>query len=142
MISRVTIQNFKRFKEPTEFRLKPEGITFLAGGNNSGKSTLLQGLAVWEFARSVIAINKGNAALLAGTTGHGVGVSTEEFSPIAVPNLKHLWSGLKVLNNMTGNGYNLRIRCEWPTDDSHSVYYLEFGFALSNDRPFSQDYIV
>ena len=136
MISRVAIQNFKRFKDRTEFLLKPEGITFLAGGNNSGKSTLLQALAVWEFARSVIAINKSNAALLAGTTGHGVGVSTEEFSPIALPNLKHLWSGLKVLNNTTGNGYNLRIRCEWPTTGDPSTHHLEFGFALSNDRLF------
>lgn len=62
MISKVTIQNFKRFREPTEFILKPEGVTFLAGGNNSGKSTLLQALAVWEFARSVIEVNKGKAA--------------------------------------------------------------------------------
>ena len=62
MISKVTIQNFKCFREPTEFILKPEGVTFLAGGNNSGKSTLLQALAVWEFARSVIEVNKGKAA--------------------------------------------------------------------------------
>jgi predicted ATPase len=54
MISKVTIQYFKRFREPTEFILKPELVTFLAGGNSSGKSTLLQALAVWEFARSVI----------------------------------------------------------------------------------------
>lgn len=58
MISKVTIQNFKRFREPTEFILKPEGVTFLAGGNSSGKSTLLQALAVWEFARSVIEVKK------------------------------------------------------------------------------------
>lgn len=81
MISKVTIQNFKRFREPTEFILKPEGVTFLAGGNSSGKSTLLQALAVWEFARSVIEVNKGKAAFLAGTGGQGVGVSAEEFSP-------------------------------------------------------------
>jgi ABC-type lipoprotein export system ATPase subunit len=42
MISTVTVQNFKRFKAPTAFSLKPDGVTFLAGGNNSGKSTLLQ----------------------------------------------------------------------------------------------------
>jgi predicted ATPase len=62
MISKVTIQNFKHFKGPTEFVLKPEGVTFLAGANNSGKSTLLQALAVWEFARSVIEVKKGKAA--------------------------------------------------------------------------------
>ena len=137
MISKVTIQNFKRFREPTEFVLKPEGVTFLAGGNNSGKSTLLQALAVWEFARSVIEVNKGKAAFLAGAGGQGVGVSAEEFSPIALPNLKHLWSDLKVLNGAAGNGYTLRIRCDWQTAIDPPVdRHLEFGFALSNDRLF------
>src|SRR5262252_8696425 len=98
MISKITLKNFKRFKAPTEFVLKPEGVTFLAGGNNSGKSTLLQALAVWEFARSVIEVNKGRVALLAGAGGQGVGVNAEEFSPIALPSLKHLWSDLKVSN--------------------------------------------
>ena len=136
MISKVTIQNFKRFKAPTEFVLKPEGVTFLAGGNNSGKSTLLQALAVWEFARSVIEVNKDKAALLAGSSGQGVGVSAEEFSPIVLPNLKHLWSDLKVSNGAVG-GYTLRIRCDWQTaTDPPADRYLEFGFALANDRLF------
>src|SRR5215510_3132890 len=133
MISQVTIENFKRFKAPTEFVIKPEGVTFLAGGNNSGKSTLLQALAVWEFARSVIEVNKGEAALLAGSLGQGVGVNAEEFSPIVLPNLKHLWSDLKVSNG-AGGGYTLRIRCDWQTvADPHADRYLEFGFALAND---------
>src|SRR5215831_9892210 len=137
MISKVNIQNFKRFREPAELILKPEGVTFLAGGNNSGKSTLLQALAVWEFARSVIEVSKGKAALLAGAGGQGVGVSAEEFSPIALPNLKHLWSDLKVSNGATGDGYTLRIRCGWQTSaDSPADRCLEFGFALVNDRLF------
>jgi predicted ATPase len=136
MISQVTIENFKRFKVPTEFVLKPEGVTFLAGGNNSGKSTLLQALAVWEFARSVIEGSKGEAALLAGSSGQGVGVSAEEFSPIVLPNLKHLWSDLKVSNG-AGGGYTLRIRCDWQTaSDPPADHHLEFGFALANDRLF------
>jgi len=136
VISQVTIQNFKRFKASTVFVLKPEGVTFLAGGNNSGKSTLLQALAVWEFACSVIEINKSKAALFAHSSGQGVGVSTEEFLPIVLPDLKHLWSDLKV-SNSAGGGYTLRIRCDWqtatgPPTDRH----LELGFALANDRLF------
>src|SRR5712691_5714316 len=137
MISQVTIEHFKRFKVPTEFTLKPDGVTFLAGGNNSGKSTLLQALAIWEFARSVIEVNKGAAALLAGSSGQGVGVSTEEFSPIVLPNLKHLWSDLKVSNGTAGGGYTLRIRCDWQSaTDLPADRHLEFGFALANDRLF------
>src|SRR5262249_6788053 len=94
-------------------------------------------LAVWEFARSVIEVSKGKAALLAGAGGQGVGVSAEEFSPIALPNLKHLWSDLKVSNGATGDGYTLRIRCGWQTSaDSPADRCLEFGFALVNDRLF------
>lgn len=132
MISKVTIQNFKRFREPTEFALKPNGLTFLAGGNNSGKSTLLQALAVWEFGRSVIELNRSAGALFASATSSGVGVSAEEFSPIALPNLKHLWSNLR-----SGAGYGLRIRCDWHIDDTPAgARHLEIAFALANDRLF------
>jgi len=136
MISRVTVRNFKRFKEPTTFVLKPEGVTFLAGGNNSGKSTLLQALAVWEFGRSVIEVSKGAAALLATAAGQGVGVNAEEFSPIALPDLKHLWSNLHVVGT-AGDGYTLRVRCDWQTTANPPVdRHLEIGFALANDRLF------
>ena len=132
MISKVTIQNFKRFREPTEFALKPNGLTFLAGGNDSGKSTLLQALAVWEFGRSVIELNRGGGALLANATASGVGIGAQEFSPIALPNLKHLWSDLR-----GSGGYGLRIRCEWYTDQLPAdPRYLEVAFALANDRLF------
>lgn len=137
MISKVSIQNFKRFKDLTEFVLRPEGITFLAGGNNAGKSTLLQGLAVWEFARSVIEVNKGKAALLTGGLGPPVGVSAEEFSPIAVPSLKHLFSDLRAFTGESGDGYTLRVRCEWQNGgDPTALRHLELGLALSNDRLF------
>jgi hypothetical protein len=137
MISKITIQNFKRFNGLNEFLLKPEGVTFLAGGNNSGKSTFLQALAVWEFARSVLQINKGRGALLAGGMGQGVGVSAEEFSPIALPDLKHLWSNLRVMGGAGADGYTLRIRCDWQTsDDPPADRHLEFGLALTNDRLF------
>ncbi len=52
MITSVRLTRFKRFKD-TKIELLPNGISFLAGGNNSGKSTLLQAIAVWEFCRAV-----------------------------------------------------------------------------------------
>lgn len=57
MIRRVTLHYFKRF-ETQEFRL-PESIV-LAGPNNSGKSTLLQALAVWNLAIQRWRTEKGN----------------------------------------------------------------------------------
>ncbi len=137
MIGKIAIQNFKRFKDSTEFSLRPEGVTFLAGGNNSGKSTLLQALAVWDFARSAVEINKGPAALLSGAPSQAVGVSAEEFSPIALPNLKHLFSDLRTFTGKSGDGYPLRIRCDWPTiAEPPGDRHLEFSLAFSNDRLF------
>ena len=46
-ITKVTIRNFKKFKEET-FNL--DGNIVVAGPNNSGKTTLLQAIATWSFA--------------------------------------------------------------------------------------------
>jgi ABC-type histidine transport system ATPase subunit len=60
----------------------------------------------------------------------------KSFPPIVLPDLKHLWSDLQVSNGAVG-GYTLRIRCDWQTaTDSPAARYLEFGFALANDRLF------
>src|SRR5262245_40186375 len=135
MISKVTVQNFKRFKERTEFALKPEGVTFLAGGNNSGKSSLLQALAVWDFARSVMEVARGSQSLLAAWNGKRVGINASEFSPIALPDLRHLWTDLRVAG--ASSGHSLRIRCDWETaGDSPHPRFIALGLSLANDRLF------
>lgn len=47
MIRRITIKNFKRFRRQ-KFDLQDSVV--LAGPNNSGKSTLLQAIAMWKLA--------------------------------------------------------------------------------------------
>jgi hypothetical protein len=93
MISRVQFHRFKQFRDQT-FDLHP-GISLLGGGNNAGKSSLLHGLAVWEFCRTAIAMERGSDTFVAGHAGRGVGLGDDEFSPINVPSLKHLWSILR-----------------------------------------------
>ena len=94
MIRKVSLLNFKRFKK-TEFDLHPAGLSFLAGGNNSGKSTLLQALAVWDFCRTVLEMERGKESLHPGYPRQGLGLSDDEFSPFALPSLKHLWTNMK-----------------------------------------------
>ncbi|WP_407459902.1 ATP-binding protein [Xanthomonas campestris pv. raphani] len=115
--------------------MESNGISFLAGGNNSGKSTLLQAIAVWEFCRLVLELERGFVALTAGYKGQGLGVSDDEFSPVAVASLKHLWSNLKTQEVKADNGYTLQIRCEW-SDDSNVDKHLAIDLALANDRLF------
>ncbi|MBP0493822.1 AAA family ATPase [Pararoseomonas indoligenes] len=133
MIRSVTLTNFKRFSSST-FNLSPQGISFLAGANNSGKSTLLQAIAVWEFCRSVLEIERGRDSLLSGYRGQGLGLSDDEFSPIAVASLKHLWTNLKA--QLPGSdGYSLSIESHW-LDGTGNDKHLKLALALTNDRLF------
>lgn len=133
MLHSVTLTRFKRFSNTT-FELLPSGISFLAGGNNSGKSTLLQAIAVWEFCRSILENERGHASLLAGYAGQGLGLSSDEFSPISVASLKHLWTNLTT-QNIGPDGYSLAIECKW-RDVANTEKGLKLALALANDRLF------
>ena len=132
MVSRVTFHRLKQFSDET-FALHP-GVSLLGGGNNAGKSTILHGLAIWEFCRTAIEMERGPAMFVSEWTGQGIGLGDDEFSPINVPSLKHLWTNLKTQKETELDGYTLKIYCEWAqgTDARH----LEFGLSLANDRLF------
>src|SRR3954469_20907507 len=132
MIGRVTFHRFKQFGDQA-FELHP-GVSLLGGGNNAGKSTILHGLAVWEFCRTAIEMERGPDTFLAGQGGQGLGLGDDEISPINVPSLKHLWTNLKTQKDGEPDGYTLKIRCDW--DQEGGTRHLEFGLALSNDRLF------
>ena len=132
MITRVTFHRFKQFKDQS-FTLHP-GVSLLGGGNNAGKSTILHGLAVWEFCRTATEMERGAGTFVAGHGGQGLGLGDDEFSPINVPSLKHLWTNLKTQKVTEPDGYTLRIRCEW--QDNGDDRHLEFGLSLANDRLF------
>lgn len=131
MIKKLVLKNFKRFSNST-IEFAPKGITILAGSNNSGKSSVLHSLAIWEFCKLYIVNQKGKESLLNRGMNAGMGISIEDFSPINIPSLKYLWTNLK-----PGSSYNLKIRCYWDvSDDSgNSVEkYLEIALALQNER--------
>lgn len=129
---RVDLHRFKQFKDQT-IELHP-GLTLLAGGNNAGKSTLLHGLAVWQFCRTAIEMERGTDAFLAGSTKQGLGLGDDEFSPIDVPSLNHLWTNLASQKQDEPDGYTLKIGCTW--GDGADPRHLEFGLSLANDRLF------
>lgn len=135
MIERVHFHRFKQYRDIT-FDLRPRGISLVAGGNNSGKSTLLHGLAVWEFCKTVMVMERSPEILLSGARHQGIGLGDEEFSPIAVPSLSHLWTNLRTQKDTDdGDGYTLRIGAEW-TDQNGTPKQLTFGLSLANDRLF------
>lgn len=70
-ITRVDFHRFKRFDD-TKTPLRP-GVALLAGSNDSGTSSILQGLAVWESCRTVLEIERGRFALSADAKNQGDG---------------------------------------------------------------------
>lgn len=138
MIKQIKLQNFKKFKHDT-ITLRPHDVSLIVGGNNSGKSTLIHSLAIWEFCKLLLKFEFGDNIFLERelTDRHGLGISAEEFLPIAIPTLNHLWTNLKVQldNDQRYRGYTLRVSCIWDLDDAPDRE-LEFGLSLANERLF------
>lgn len=144
MIKQVELTRFKKYKQQS-FKLKPTGISLLVGGNNAGKSTLIHALSVWEFCKMILLHEKGRASFNKDEVGkgEGFGMSAEEFMPVGVPSLNHLWTNLKTQLSPTEKdewpdnypGYIMRIKCTWDYKDQVDSI-LEIGLSLVNDRLF------
>lgn len=129
-ITSVTLKNFKKFSNKT-IDLNP-GLSLLVGGNNEGKSSILHALAIWEFCKTFLLINKGRIGLQTKEHVDGVGMSIDDFTPINIPDLKYLWTNLK-----PHSSYSLAIRCDWSDENDKTINkYLEISLALANDRLF------
>ena len=144
MIKRIELTRFKKYKKQT-FELNPTGVSLLVGGNNAGKSTLIHALAVWEFCKMILLHEKGRNVFSESELGkgEGFGMSAEEFLPIAVPSLNHLWTNLKTQLSAAEKatwpdhypGYIMRIKCIWDFQAQYDKA-LEIGLSLVNDRLF------
>ena len=128
MIKKVELNKFKRLNNKT-IELH-DGMTIVAGGNNSGKSTILHALAVWEFCKTVLLYEKSPKAIFQGFTGDGYGISLDDFTPINIPSFRYLWTNLKITT-----GYSLTINCFW--DDTRGrEKHLKIGLVDNHDQLF------
>ncbi len=128
MIKRVELKKFKRFNDKSVDLL--DGMTLVVGGNNSGKSTILHALAVWEFCKTVLVYEKGPKSILQGFNGDGYGISIDDFTPINIPSFRYLWTNLKITSN-----YSLTIDCFWD-DEAGVEKHLRIALALNQERLF------
>ena len=81
MIKKVVLRNFKRFKEET-FEFNP--FDLLVGANNSGKSTVLQALAIWQYCVDQFSLER--------RTGKtGIQIVLPNFTALPVPEFNLLW---------------------------------------------------
>lgn len=86
MITRITLKNFKRFREQV-FDIQDHVV--LAGPNNAGKSTLLQAIAVWNLARRKWLETRAASKSI---KPKGVGITRRDFTAIPLREMNLLWT--------------------------------------------------
>jgi len=92
MIRKVTIHNFKSIHKQTyDF----EQFDLIIGRNNSGKSTVLQALAIWQYCIDEFLRKPKRKS-------RGVGVVLPNFTALPVPEFNLLWRGRTDRHNVKG----------------------------------------
>lgn len=89
MIYQISTRFFKRFEKQV-FPL--EALTLLAGPNNSGKSTLLQAIMVWNLAMQKWLEKKGPDSGSKAKDRQGAPITRQEFSALPLPSMDQLWT--------------------------------------------------
>ena len=91
MLTKIRIQNFKQFDD-VEIELGP--VTVLIGPNNSGKTTILQALMLWNacLLNYLDALNQNNSGTYA--------LNRNDIVSITIPNVQNLWYMGKIVNGV------------------------------------------
>ena len=134
MLTKVTIRNFKRFDE-IEVELGSP-VVFI-GPNNSGKTSAMQALALWNIGLKRWMERRGVGAGTV-TRRPGVAINRRDLFAIPVPEANLLWRGLRVRDvtrNSDGTPATTNIRIdvivEGITEDQPWTCGLEFDYANS-----------
>jgi len=89
VIEQVRLYYFKRFRDET-FNLSDSII--LAGPNNTGKTTLLQAIAVWNIALQKWITERGSKSGSKARKRTGVAITRNDFTPIPLREMNLLWT--------------------------------------------------
>ena len=130
MLTKLTVRNFKRFGELVVELGNP--VAFI-GPNNSGKTSAMQALALWDI--GLKRWNEKRAGRKTPEKRPGVTVNRRDLVSIPVPDANLLWRNLRVRDVRTVDGRprtsNIRIDIvvEGVTEDRAWTCGLEFDYA-------------
>ena len=125
MIRRLTLKNFKRFREQS-FELADSVV--LAGPNNAGKSTLLQAIATWKLGLDRwVAQREGGRAV----KRSGVAITRGDFTAAPLREMNLLWEDRKVTGpaGMSDTRRLIEISVEGEVDGASWTCGIEFQYA-------------
>ena len=136
MIRRVSIKNFKRFRDE-KFELADTVV--LAGPNNAGKSTLLQAIATWKLGIDRLAAQRASGR---GATRSGVAIPRAEITTVPLREMNLLWEDRRVTGprGMSGTRRLIEIVLEGEAKGEPWTCGLEFQYAnpeLAYARPWN-----
>ncbi len=128
MINKLTLRNFKSVaNQPYVFT----DFDLLVGRNNSGKSTVLQALAIWQFC-----VDEFHRAKRSGSTG--IQIVLPNFTALPVPEFNLLWKDRTDRHYPSENGSKkqkfilIEILVEWRAQGN---VHHSFGVALRYHSP-------
>lgn len=130
MLTKLTIRNFKRF---TAAEIELGNPVVFIGPNNSGKTTALQAIALWEVGLRRWNDKRGGKERAAKRPG--VAIVRKDLIAVPIPNANLLWKDLHVRDVRRVNGKqdirNIRVDIivEGVTEDRPWVCGLEFDYA-------------
>ena len=130
-IAKVTIENFKRFEKIV---LKLKSFDCLVGGNNSGKSTLLQSLALFDFVvHNCLSRKNGSDSPI---EIKGRSIAPEDFVVLPVAKALDLWTDKKQQKN--GKHILISVTVEFEQNPSVSatvdLSYNRFSVSLETEK--------
>lgn len=90
MLTRLLVRNFKRFEE---FDVSLDSPVLFIGPNNSGKTSALQALTLWDLGKSRWLARWGDRTA---AKRPGVAIGRRDVVSVPIPDAKHLWRRLRV----------------------------------------------
>lgn len=133
MLTKLTLRNFKKFEEVS---VELGKSVVLIGPNNSGKTSALQALALWEHGLHRWAEKRmGKLGGLGGGRRPGIAINRRELIALPIPSANLLWRDLHVRSIDRSSGkqktQNVRIEIivEGITEDRPWQCGLEFDYA-------------
>ncbi len=132
MLNRLYIRNFKRFEEVSIDLGNP--VVFI-GPNNSGKTSAMQALALWDI--GLKKWNEKRSGKRSPKTGSGVTINRRDVLAVPHPRANLLWRDLRVRNvtRVSGNQTTENVRIDIVVDGSHGSSAWECGLEFDFANP-------